>query len=651
MGHSRSITESPDHHGVVIARQLTMTTRDGIRLSADVYRPATDGEPEPGPFPAILVRSPYSTRSGGPSGQRAHGEFFARRGYLYIVQDARGRFESDGAYTLLGDDHTDGYDAIEWAASLPWCNGRIGTQGTSLRAWNQNAAALERPPHLQCMWINQGGWNGYRNSLRHNGAMELRWLVWAIDNATTAPDLADRSDLIEEQIGHGVDAYRWLQRLPWTEGDSPLANVPGYERWALDLYRHADLDDFWSDRSRNFEPHADESADVPTMYAGSWYDSYAKATVDKFAALAGRRRHQYLLMGPGIHGGPNFDRRMAGEVDMGPRAPIAGNLAPSRQAMMLAWFDRWLKDVDNGIDAAPTVRLFVMGGGDPDEAPEGDAPAPAGGRLLHGGRWESFDRWPIGDTTEQVWHPGPDGTLRSEPVAESVAEADSSTTFVFDPRHPLPTIAANVSSMNELIRWPERGFGRPAPNLLKRTMVIQGAADQVVRPDVHAEGVPGTPLTERSDVLAFTTEPLTTPLEVVGTPRVELWLSSDAPDTDLFVMLLDLYPASDAHPDGYRLNVCDSLMRVRYRESFSEPRLLEPGAAVPVSFELYPTANRFSVGHRIQLLVSSSSFPRFDVNPNTGEPIGRHTSVRIATNTIHHDAAHPSHLVLPVRRS
>ncbi|MCP3990044.1 MAG: CocE/NonD family hydrolase [Actinomycetia bacterium] len=623
-----------------------MTARDGTVLSADVYRPATDGETEPGPFPAILVRSPYDTRSAGPSGQRANGEYFAKRGYLYIVQDSRGRYGSEGEFILLANDHLDGYDAIEWAATLPYCDGRIGTQGTSLRGWNQNAAALERPPHLECMWINQGGWNGYLNSLRHNGALELRWLAWAVDNSTTARELGDRPDLIEAQVANGIDMFEWLTRLPWSEGDSPLTNVPGYERWALDLYRHSDLDDFWLDRSRNFEPYATESAAVPTMYAGSWYDSYSKATVDKFAALARSRQHQYLLMGPGVHGGPNFDRRFAGEVDMGERATIAGNLAESRLALMTAWFDRWLKDHDNGIDTAPAVRLFVMGGGSGHHE---------SGRLHHGGDWETFDRWPIDGTRSVDYQLGPDGALATNLVGgpESWAApgggGSASTSFRFDPADPLPTVSANVSSMNELLAWPERGFGRPAPNLLKRTMLIQGGADQVLRPDLHCPGPAGMPLTERPDTLAFTTEPLTNPLDVIGTPKVDIWFSSDASDTDLFVMLLDLYPPDDGHPDGYRLNICDSIMRVRYRHSFAEPKFLSPGMIVRVSFELYPTANRFAVGHQIQVLVSSSSFPRFDVNPNTGEPIGRHTSTRPAINTIHHDATHPSRIILPVR--
>ena len=149
-------------------------------------------------------------------------------------------------------------------------------------------------------------------------------------------------------------------------------------------------------------------------------------------------------------------------------------------------------------------------------------------------------------------------------------------------------------------------------------------------------------------MLTFTTEPLDEPVEVTGPVEVTVHLSSDAPDTDLFVMLLDLYPASDAWPDGYRLNICDGIMRVRYREGMGKPQPMRQGETYAVTFQLYPTSNVFASGHRMQVLVSSSSFPRFDVNPNTGEPIGRETGKRVANNTVHHSAQHPSRITLPV---
>jgi predicted acyl esterase len=407
-----------------------------------------------------------------------------------------------------------------------------------------------------------------------------------------------------------------------------LADVPGWEQWALDLYTHGDADAFWLNPSRNFEPYVENSADVPTMYAGSWYDSYSLATVQKFAWFKDRLKHQYLMMGPGIHGGPNFDNRMAGEVDMGPRAPIAGNLASNRLAMMLAWYDRWLKDVSNDVEHWPKVRLFVMGGG-------GAVKTPAG-RLLHGGQWRDEADWPLSRSVATEFFLAADGSLVNgvPPVAAGSAG------FVFDPAHPLPTIAGNVSSLTENLPVPPL-VKMPDVTTFRRAMVIQGAADQVSRPDLHGEP-PYGPLSERPDTLVYTSAPLTMPMEVTGPVSVELFMSTDVPDTDLFAMLLDVYPPSAEWPDGYRMNITDAIMRVRYRHGMATPTLLSDGEVAGVAFDLFPTSNLFAVGHRIQLLVSSSSFPRFDVNPNTGEAIGRHTHHRIAHTRIHHGGATPS---------
>ena len=623
-------------YDVIVARNVGCVTRDGVRLSTDIYRPAINGEAAPGRFPAIITRSPYDTRSGkGPSSQAKNGEFFASHGYLYSVQDCRGRWESEGEFVLLDNEGPDGYDAIEFLAALPYCTGDVGTQGTSLRAWNQNAAALKRPPHLKCMWINQGGANGNTSALRHNGAMELRWLSWACAYAPVSREARANPKLQAALTREAERMYEWFQKLPWTPGDSPLAALPNWEKWAIDLLTHGDDDEFWLNKTRNFEPYKDQSADVPTMYAGSWYDSYTLATVEKFGWFKDSLKHQYLMMGPGIHGGPHFDHRMAGDVDMGPNAPIAGNLAQSRLHMMLQWYDRWLKGTDNSIDRIPKVRVFVMGGG--------GGRINEGGSLIHGGHWRDEADWPLARATPTDFFLRPGGELAA---GQAPAEGGSST-FRFDPSDPLPTISGNVSSLTENLPPPPR-YKPFDPTLFRRSIVVQGAADQVTREDVHCKPPFGAPLTDRPDVLAFTTAPLEAPMEATGPIEVDLYLSSSAPDTDLYCMLLDLYPESDQLPNGFRLNIADGIFRVRYREGMSRPKLMAPGEIVRVRFQLYPTSNVFDRGHRLQLLVSSSSFPRFDVNPNTGEPIGRNTRREIAVNTIHHSAASPSRIILPV---
>lgn len=617
-------------HDVVVDRRLPMHTRDGTRLVADVYRPATGAEPLPGRFPAVLVRTPYETHG---SSQPTNGAFFAAHGYLYVVQDVRGRQGSDGAFELLANEHLDGHDAVEWVAALPFCDGNVGTQGTSLRGWNQVATALTDPPHLRCMWINHAGFDGRSSAVRHNGAFELRWLAWAVVYALEDRRIAASPTLRAEQIAHGRDLLRWLRRLPWDEGDSPLANLPDWERWALAFYRGADDDALWDDPNRDTSRFLAAHADVPTMHAGSWYDAYALATIRRFTALKDRLEHQYLLMGPGIHGGASFDASTAGDVEFGPAAPIAGNLAASRLHLMLRWFDRWLRGAD--VNLGPRVRIFVTG--------TGDGGRDAVGRLVRGGAWRAEADWPLPDADALTLHLQPGGRLGAEPVG---AEAASST-FVFDPSDPLPSVAGNVSSLNELVAPPPGVGGALDAASLKRSLMIQGGADQVSRADLHHRPPHGQPLADRGDVVTFTTAPLDDDLEVTGEPVVVVHLSSDAPDTDVFVLLIDLHPASSAWPTGFRLNVCDGLVRARYRDSLTDPRLLD-GSVVEVRVPLSPTSTVFRRGHRIQVLVSSSSFPRFDVNPNTGEPVGRHTRTQVATNTIHHDRTHPSRLLLPI---
>jgi predicted acyl esterase len=313
---------------------------------------------------------------------------------------------------------------------------------------------------------------------------------------------------------------------------------------------------------------------------------------------------------------------------------MTGNLAPFRLQVPLRWFDRWLRGVENGVENDPPVKIFVMGGGSGEKTPEG--------RLLHGGHWRDEQEWPLARSVPTPFYLHADGRLgRSAPAGAGTA------TLRYDPEHPLPTIAANTSSLNEIVPTPHR-VGLTNPLELMRVMVVQGGADQRTRPDLHGCSPPYGPLELRDDVLAFATEPLGGAVEVTGPIEVTLYLSSDAPDTDLFVLLEDVYPSCEEWPEGYRLNVADGIMRVRYRAGMDRPQRMEPGQIYPVEFALYPTSNLFAAGHRIQVLVSSSSFPRFDPNPNTGEPIGRHTRTQVAQNTLHLSAENPSHIRLPL---
>ena len=619
---------------VVIARDVMIPMRDGTRLATDVHRPARDGEPLPGPFPLLLIRTPYDKSA--PAQLQAPA-FWAERGYISAVQDVRGRFASEGRFYLLRDEGPDGYDAIEWLAAQSWCDGNIGMHGTSYLAWVQNAAACHNPPQLKAIWPNQGASNGLTSSLRQGGALELRWLSWAFWGGAVSKEAnADPVLAAALEQAAGPDFRSWLKRLPLKRGHNPLSLIPDYEEWALDLYETATSDAaLWQTTGMNFEAHVDNHSDVPSTYSGGWYDSYTRATTENFATFNERKTApQRLIMGPWTHGAAPLDRTFSGDVDLGPEAPIAGNLAADFRHLMLRFFDRHLKGTANGWDDEPPVKLFVMGGGSGKRL--------TSGRLDHGGHWRDEQEWPLKRATATKYYLRAGGELSTDPSAETVA----STTFAFDPAHPVPTISANISSLAEYVPEPE---GTTIPIRERRVLVVaQGGSDQREREDVFGCEPPYLPLAARPDVVVFRTTPIAEDTEVTGPITVRLWAATDSIDTDFTAKLIDVYPANDDYPEGYALNISDSIKRVRFRNGYERESFVEPGEVFEVSIELYPTSNVFAAGHRIRVDISSSNFPRFDVNPNTGEPLGRHTRTRIAQNTVYFDASCPSHIELPV---
>jgi putative CocE/NonD family hydrolase len=471
-----SISAAP--YDVVIARSVKCVARDGVKLSLDIYRPARNGEALPGPFPAVITRSPYDTRSGkGPSGQAGNGEYFAKRGYLYVVQDSRGRFDSEGDFLLLdAKEGEDGYDVIEWLAAQPYCDGMIGTQGSSLRAWNQTATALQKPPHLKAMWVNQSGSNGFLHAVRHHGTLELRWLAWLVTNAIHSQEAHADLALQTKLVRNAENMFDWFQRLPWSEGNSPLSPLPAWEKQALDFYRNGDFSDFWMNPTLNPEAYRDQAADIPTMYAGAWYDTYPRASIKNYTDLAPRLSHQYLLMGGGVHGGPNFDNPLVGNVDMGKGAPIKGNIAKDRHAIMLEFFDHFLRGDQTAWSDHPKVQYFHMGGdGSRNEA----------GRLVHGGHWKTTDQWPPRGVVNEDWHFHRGGGLAPQQPAEHAP-----TSYTFDPSHPMPTIAANVSSMTQNLPPFPRMMRTGDPISLRESIVLQGAGDQVTHAGVRGAEAP-----------------------------------------------------------------------------------------------------------------------------------------------------------------
>lgn len=624
---------STPSHDVVVVYNVMVPMRDGVRLATDIYRPAEGFEPLAGPFPVVIERTPYN--KGKQMVMEEKGEFYARRGYVCVVQDCRGRYRSEGEFYFLRQEAEDGYDTLQWINQQPWCNGKIGTFGTSYAAWTQNALASLKPDGLAAMYVNQGGYNAHTSSVRHNGAFELRFFAWAFMGAATSPQA-----MAEPHIQRAVATARtreWFTRLPLKPGQSPLSLVPSYEQWAADIMGNGDYDEYWQHPGFSFEHWAENHSDVPILFTGGWYDSYTRSTLDCFIDFNARKQGPVrVIMGPWTHGGKTQDVSFAGDVEFGPDATMGAAFADDFRDHHLRFFDHWLKGVSNEIAEDPPVRIFVMGGGGGHKTKEG--------RLFHGGHWRNEQEWPLARTDYSNLYLLPGGELSAdEPV-----EPQAASSFRFDPDNPVPTVGGNMSSLSDFFDVPAEIDAKVDQADRWGLIVKIGGQDQRTTPEIYGAEPPYLPLAARDDVLVFETPPLHEDLEVTGPLTATLWVSSTAVDTDITIKLIDVYPPNRDYPEGYALNISDSIQRLRYRNSREQAELMEPGSIEPVEIIMYPTSNVFAKGHRIRVDISSSNFPRFDVNPNTGEPLNRSLRKQVAVNTIHHDREHPSHIVLPV---
>jgi uncharacterized protein len=643
---------------IVEQRDVLVRARDGVELATTIYFPGRDGAPAPGRFAAVVRRTPY-----GKDCTMQRGMFWRRltpAGYVVVVQDVRGRYGSGGRWDPIRDDGRDGADLLAWIAAQPWSNGKVGTVGTSYDGATQHALALHGAPALAAMIPVDAMSNPGRHGMRNGGAFELRWLSWVLSlgNGTGAgltpdgrrtgpildtagqptgrwlmadgseatpagsPDLAaqlamgtgalDRLNLTQAQraeleaLGDGIRAA--AQNLPLRAGATALRHAPDYEAWLVEALGHGDADGFWADMGNSVVDHLDDWQDTPAIHVTGAYDSWGASVANlNFPALtAAKKSPQRLLFGPWTHGQQALS--YAGIAEFGPDAAL------DMPAIQMRWFDRWLKGEPNGAEHDPPVRVFVMGGGDGHKTREG--------RLFVGGHWRDEAAWPLPSAIPTPFYLHAGGGLSAKPPG-----AAAPTSYRFDPHHPVPTLGGPVSS--------------------QRDLMLAGAQSQVCRRELWP-CEDDRPLAERGDVLVFQTEPLAAPLQIIGPLTVRLWASSDGPDTDFTAKLVDVWPPNADFPDGLALNIGDGVIRARYRDSLTAPTPLEPGRPNELEITLYPTALIFGAGHRIRLDVSSSNFPRFDVNPNTGEPLNANTHWRVATNTVSHDADHPSRIILPV---
>jgi len=586
------------YRDVIRQQDVMVAARDAVLLATDIYRPATGSVAAPEPLPVLLHRTPYDKSEAATV---AIAETLAKHGYVVLVQDTRGRHHSQGVFEkYYSSDAYDGYDTVEWAAKQPFCDGKVGMYGTSYAAHTQADASKLAPPHLRALLLNMGGMsNAWDHSVRYDGAFEMgRQLTWAWSQA-----LDDAKDPVTKSMLSKEDVNSWYSAQPIRKGLSPLSVAPNYERYYLDEATHSDYDAHWDTLGMQWEKFYNQTADVPMMHVGGWYDIYLRGTIENWRRLGALKKSPMrLVIGPWTHHGNTAT--FAGDVDFGADAAIKD----FDTNFHLAWFDYHLKGIKTAASTQAPVRYFLMGTGDGHKDPAG--------RLYHGGEWRESKAWPPAEARAAIFYFHADGSLNMH--APSPPEP-AATVFQFDPAHPVPTIGGGVS---------------------KR--LKDGAYDQRERADMPGSRPPYLPLRVRSDVLVFASEILEQDAVLTGPVEVSLYAASTATDTDFTAKLIDVYPPSADFPTGFDMNLTDGIVRASYRDQSETRQLLVPGKIYRIVVRPFDTANLVKKGHRIRLDISSSNFPRFDVNPNTGEPLGLSRMMKTAENTIYHDPAHPS---------
>ncbi len=608
-------------YGVAIVRDVMVPMRDGVRLATDLYLPARDGVALPGPWPTVVERTPYSKYRFYPNAP--DGNDYARDGYVMVVQDVRGKFDSEGVFSSYPQEGPDGFDTVEWIRKQPWSDGRIIATGSSYFASTAQAILVQNPPGLVAAAIRVGPGNYHEDGAWRGGAFLLSHNVNYVLRLAAEGQEAAANPAVEAALQANRDienSLRLMRLSPLTKGFSPLALTPSYDDWYQDWQNHELYDEYWQQMGNGVTKHFANAADVPILLIGQWYDAFLGGTLDQLAAYGeGRQSPVHLVISGGEHGNVYSLRTYAGDVDLGPTSPIHVGTE------MMRWFDQHVKGKDRGVEAGNLIRAFRIEGG--------EGVMNAAGRLQAGGTWQEFSEWPPADSSPISYYLGADrGLTTASPTTGSI-------TYAHDPANPVPAIGGRVSS------------GLP---------VRAGPQDQRCRIELpHCDD--DLPLRLRPDVLVFETPALEEDVEVSGPVVARLWVSSSAVDTDFVVNLIDQYPPSADYPEGYAMNVAEGIVRARFR-SFEQDRPsfrrayavkeepLVPGEMVEVTVDLWSTSYLFRAGHRIRVDVSSSSFPQFDVNPNTGEPFARRVSPPVvAQNTIYMGADHASSISLQVR--
>lgn len=563
---------SKPKYKVLTEANVRVPMRDGVTLSADIYRPDA-----PGQFPAILVRTPYgkATTQSVPQSR-----FYAERGYVVVQQDVRGRWDSDGHFYAFKNEGDDGFDTDEWVGKQPWFNGKLGTMGGSYVGYTQWTQAVRGSKYLTAMAPTVTTPDIYGNWIYINGALhygfDFPWGAISIDGHVA-------------QYNAGNDWPNMFKHLPVATSDEAAYHRTAHYR---DWIAHPTRDSYWDGIS--FEKDYDKIG-VPVLSVDGWYDIFLRGAlqaddqVRKQGKTPQARTGKRLMIGPWAHS--SGGRVALQGVGADPTPIDFGNNAPvDMQLVYLRWFDYWLKGIDNGVATEPPIKIFVMGEN----------------------YWRFENEWPLARTryTNYYIHSAGkansnigDGTLSAEAPKENATDS-----FTYNPENPVPSMGGNVCC----------------------SAVPSGPWDQ-------------RSVERRDDVLIYTAQAGTEPLEITGPISMTLFAAATAKDTDWTAKLVDV------HPNGFAQNIQSGIVRARYRQGAGKPgSLIQPGQVYEYTIDLWATSHVFLPGHRMRLEISSSDFPRFDRNLNTGEDPGTSTRMESSRQTVYHSAQYPSHVVLPV---
>ena len=574
---------------ILIDKHLDVRMRDGVRLSTDVYRP------DSAPIPALLMRLPYNKELPALTNFAFDVLRGAQAGYAVVIQDTRGRYASSGRFNPYFDEATDGADTVAWVAAQPWSSGSVGMVGGSYFGATQWTAAMEAPAALRAIAPVFTGDQFYDHWAYQGGAFQLGFsLLWSMQSLAMGEVVrrmaaGETSKAAYTALVGAIDGVEQMYRR------LPLLHVPELEGLApyyFEWLQHPSYDEYWRATAAR---EAHQRITVPALNVGGWYDMFLGGTIANYLGMKARggsaqaRSRQRLVLGPWAHGPRTgfFAERSFGLLSGADAIDLTG--------LQIRWFDWLLKGHDTGIAAEKPVRVFVMGSD----------------------IWREADDWPLPNTTYEAFYLHSRGRANRADgdgvLSRETPEDEPEDVYLYDPRDPVATV----------------GGGSYLPGLLVGANA--GPRDQRGAEDRH-------------DVLCYTSAPLTAPVEVIGPVKLILYISSSAPDTDFTGKLVDVFP------DGRAYNLTDGILRTRYRDSLSEAVLLQPGEVYQLEIDLVATANVFKEGHRIRLEVSSSNFPRFDRNTNTGKTIAAdgYADLCQAVNRVHHSRSVPSRLVLPI---